>query len=69
MITGLPVKFVLLDEPFSGIEPIYKEMIKDLIHFHKKEKGFLITDHNYMDIIHTSDVLFLINKGVCHKIQ
>ena len=51
LVISLPVRFVLLDEPFSGIEPIYKEMIKELVNCHKQDKGFLITDHDYRNII------------------
>ena len=69
LIINLPVRFVLLDEPFSGIEPIYKEMIKELVNCHKKDKGFLITDHDYRNIIDASDLLYLIDNGVCRRIN
>ncbi|MCH7408067.1 ATP-binding cassette domain-containing protein [Belliella sp. DSM 111904] len=69
LICHLPVKFILLDEPFSGIEPLYKELIKELIAIHKKDKGFLITDHDYMNIIDISDQLYLMNNGACLQIN
>lgn len=69
LIINLPVRFVLLDEPFSGIEPIYKELIRGLIDSHKKDKGFLITDHDYRSIRDASDILYLIDNGVCRKIN
>jgi ABC-type multidrug transport system ATPase subunit len=69
LVVSLPVRFVLLDEPFSGIEPIYKEMIKELVNRNKQDKGFLITDHDYRNIIDASDLLYLIDNGVCRKIN
>ena len=69
LVINLPVRFVLLDEPFSGIGPIYKEMIKELVNGHKQDKGFLITDHDYRNIIDASDLLYLIDNGVCRKIN
>ena len=69
LVINLPVQFVLLDEPFSAIEPIYKELIKELINNYKQDKGFLITDHDYKNIIAASDLLYLIDKGVCRKIS
>lgn len=69
LIINLPVKFVLLDEPFSGIEPLYKEKIGTLIQAGKKEKGFLITDHDYRCIINNSSQLYLLDQGVLRKIH
>ncbi|MDN3601753.1 ATP-binding cassette domain-containing protein [Belliella kenyensis] len=69
LICHLPVKFILLDEPFSGIEPLYKELIKALISTHKMEKGFLITDHDYMNIIDISDHLYLMKGGACLQVK
>lgn len=68
LVTNLPVRFVLLDEPFSGIEPLYKELIKELINAYRREKGFLLTDHDYQNVIEISDTIYLIDQGVCRKI-
>src|SRR5688500_8130139 len=51
LLLHLDAPFLLLDEPFSGIEPIYKEHIKTLLRTYRKEKGFIITDHDYRHII------------------
>lgn len=40
-----PAKFILLDEPFNGAAPINVEIIQELIHQVKSNKGIIITDH------------------------
>lgn len=63
LILSLKTKFVLLDEPFMGLEPLYQEKIKDLIVTNKYEQGFIITDHVYDAVKSISDVMIVINKG------
>lgn len=69
LLVNLNTKFILLDEPFSAIEPIYKETIKDLINEYKREKGFIITDHDYRNIIDVSSQLMLITNGAIKRID
>ena len=42
--------FLLLDEPFTMLEPLYKELIREKIESHKHNKCFIITDHYYLDV-------------------
>ena len=69
LLVNLNVKFILLDEPFSGIEPIYKARIKELLHRYHSKKGFIITDHDYENIIEVSDQINLITDGKLREIQ
>jgi ABC-type multidrug transport system ATPase subunit len=69
LLVNLPVKFVLLDEPFSGLEPLYKERIISLIHEYRKSKGFIITDHDYRNIIEASSRIVLLVDGSCKNIK
>ena len=52
--------FLLLDEPFSMVEPIYKEKIKELLLELKKSKGIILTDHYYNDVLDVSNKNLLI---------
>ncbi|GAA4779061.1 ATP-binding cassette domain-containing protein [Olivibacter ginsenosidimutans] len=60
--------FVLLDEPFSQIAPIYVEEIQDHMQLLKAKKGFIVTDHYYERILEVSDRIVLINNGCNYKI-
>jgi len=68
LILYLPVPFALLDEPFSALDPLYKAEIKDLINTHRKEKGIILTDHDYVNLMEVSDHILLIDQGVCRHI-
>ena len=69
LLVNLDVKFILLDEPFSNIEPIYIEEIIKLIQQNKSEKGFVITDHDYENIIKASSRIVLIKDGALKNIK
>lgn len=60
--------FVLLDEPFSGIEPIFQSEIQDLLTRNPYKKGILVSDHNFRNIMDVSNKLFLLNDGALVKI-
>lgn len=57
-------RFVLLDEPFSGIDPIVVNEIRELI-FHLKDRniGVLITDHNVRETLGIVDHAYILNEG------
>jgi lipopolysaccharide export system ATP-binding protein len=57
-------KFLLLDEPFAGIDPIAVHDIKEIIRLLAKQGiGVLITDHNVRDTLEITDRACIINKG------
>ncbi len=56
--------FLLLDEPFSMLEPLYKDLIKEKIGIYKREKGFIITDHYYKDVLQVANIKKVIRDGV-----
>jgi len=61
--------FILLDEPFSQIEPLFIEAIKELIMEIKPSKGILLTDHYYRDVFEISDKNLLIKDGKAIEIS
>ncbi len=69
LLGNLDHKFLLLDEPFSMIEPLYIEIIKDFLNNLKKTKGIILTDHYYNDAIEIADKIFLIKEGNKIKIN
>jgi ABC-type multidrug transport system ATPase subunit len=69
LLLNLDTPFVLLDEPFSGLEPIFKDQIQELLKEYRKEKGIVITDHDYRQIIEVSDRIILLLNGACKLIK
>ena len=58
-------KFLLLDEPFAGIDPKAVYDIKQIIrHLTEKGIGILITDHNVRDTLEITTESFIINDGI-----
>ncbi len=57
-------KFVLLDEPFAGVDPIAVEDIQSIISALKKRNiGILITDHNVQETLSITDRAYLLFEG------
>lgn len=63
LIGNLKHDFLLLDEPFSMVEPLQKEIIKELLLELKKSKGIILTDHYYDDVLSVTDKSFLLLDG------
>lgn len=57
-------KFILLDEPFAGIDPIAVSDIQKII-FHLKDRGIgvLITDHNVRETLRITDRAYIVHAG------
>ena len=68
LILNLQSDFVLLDEPFTELEPIYREKVKASIQIQLKNKCFIITDQNYRNITDISTRLFLLSGGGLEEI-
>ena len=57
-------KFILLDEPFAGVDPVAVEDIQRIVaHLTKKNIGILITDHNVQETLEITDRTYLLFEG------
>ncbi|MBU3844460.1 MAG: LPS export ABC transporter ATP-binding protein [Candidatus Anaerobiospirillum pullicola] len=57
-------KFILLDEPFAGVDPISIADIKDIIkHLRDRDIGVLITDHNVRETLDVCAKAYIVNAG------
>lgn len=63
LVGSLDHPFIMLDEPFSMLEPLYKELIKELLISLSQTKGIIITDHYYHDVLDITNVNFLLKNG------
>ena len=61
-------RFILLDEPFAGIDPIAVTDIQTII-FHLKARGIgvLITDHNVRETLRITDRAYIVHDGVLFR--
>ena len=56
--------FILLDEPFAGIDPIAVQDIQDIIRLLKKRNiGVLLTDHNVVETLKITDRSYIMHQG------
>ena len=61
---ALKPKFILLDEPFAGVDPIAVEDIQGIVsHLRTKNIGILITDHNVHETLSITDRAYLLFEG------
>jgi len=57
-------KFILLDEPFAGVDPIAVEDIQSIVsHLKDRNIGVLITDHNVHETLSITDRAYLLYEG------
>lgn len=65
---ALDPKFILLDEPFAGVDPIAVEDIQYIVaRLKKKNIGILITDHNVHETLSITDRAYLLFEGTILK--
>lgn len=62
LIVFSKAEFILLDEPFHSLSPKVVTEIKTIIK-QQTDKGFIISDHQYYDVLDISDDIFLLSDG------
>lgn len=61
---SLKPRFILLDEPFAGVDPIAVEDIQEIVsHLKDKNIGILVTDHNVHETLSITDRAYLLFEG------
>lgn len=69
LLSHLPHPFLLMDEPFSMLEPLHKEKLKQFLLNLKQHKGIVVTDHYYQDVLEVSDKNIVLKDGIAHTIE
>ncbi|MFC4094953.1 ATP-binding cassette domain-containing protein [Euzebyella saccharophila] len=62
-------QFVLLDEPFNGVSPIIRDYIIEYIKKRKSSKGFIITDHDFENVIGLADKIIFLDNGYLRELK
>ena len=62
-------EFCILDEPFSQVDPVHIEAVRNLIREKSREKGIIVTDHNFDAISKVVDNLFVIADGYTFPVE
>jgi lipopolysaccharide export system ATP-binding protein len=61
-------RFILLDEPFAGIDPIAVGDIQEIVsHLSDRGIGVLITDHNVRETLRITDRAYIVNEGTIFR--
>ena len=61
---ALEPQFILLDEPFAGVDPLAVADIQEIItYLRERGMGILITDHNVRETLHIVDRAYILNEG------
>jgi ABC-type multidrug transport system ATPase subunit len=63
LILNLESKFVFLDEPFNGISPVHIDIIKDMIIKQADNKGIVLTDHDYRNVLDVANKYMILFDG------
>jgi lipopolysaccharide export system ATP-binding protein len=63
LLLNIDSLFVLLDEPFNGISPLHIEKVKSMILDKSKEKGIILTDHHYRNVLEVATRFYLLFDG------
>ena len=63
LLLYVPSLFVLLDEPFSGVSPLTVERMQQLILETASEKGIILSDHDYRNVLKIAGRCCLLHQG------
>lgn len=66
LILNTETPFCILDEPYSGISPVMIEKINNLILLNANQKGIIITDHDYQNMLSIATKLYFIKDQRGH---
>ncbi len=69
LILSSDAKFCLLDEPFNGISPILRDQISAMIIEKSAEKGVIITDHDYHNVMKIASSVCVMKDGAFHHLR
>lgn len=64
-----PAQFILADEPYTGIAPVFRDLVSELIRAQRPQKGFILADHDYRRVLDISDRIVLLSQGGTREVK
>jgi lipopolysaccharide export system ATP-binding protein len=64
-----PAQFVVLDEPFNGVAPVVVQQLKELIRNCSSDRGIILTDHDYKNVLDVANQYALLHDGGLKRIK
>jgi ABC-type branched-subunit amino acid transport system ATPase component len=61
--------FCLLDEPFTGLSPVFIERLQQVIVHEKQNKGVILSDHMYRDVLEIADSVYVLSNGRTYEVS
>jgi len=55
--------FCLLDEPFTGLSPVFVERLQQVMVAEKRNKGIILSDHLFRDVMEIADSVYVLSNG------
>jgi ABC-type lipopolysaccharide export system ATPase subunit len=69
LLMNLESKYLLLDEPFNGVSPILIEGIKKMIIENSSNKGIILTDHDYRNVLSITNKIYILKNGYIKEVK
>jgi ABC-type lipopolysaccharide export system ATPase subunit len=69
LLLSLGSKFLLLDEPFNGVSPILIEEIKKMVVKNSSNKGIILTDHDYRNVLSITNRIYILKNGYIKELK
>ena len=66
---NLKAKYLLLDEPFNGVSPIMIEDVKKIILESSSNKGIILSDHDYRNVLSIANKIYVLKNGHIKNIE
>jgi ABC-type multidrug transport system ATPase subunit len=62
-------QFCLLDEPFTGLSPVFIDRLQQVIVHEKQNKGVILSDHMYRDVLEIADSVYVLSNGRTYEVS
>lgn len=69
LLLHLDSSYILLDEPFNGISPLHVELVKTMILSSSSQKGIILTDHDYRNVLDVANKYYLMFDGGLRQVK